>query len=214
MLYSMGKPHTSPPERHLAAVPDLTLPVDLVYSELDALHQAGDMHARADLGTILEFSRLTRASGNAVSSGQPAVTIALPALTELHDTLAGTESGAITNKVPLHDDRLQVGFRGKPDGFGAMGISVDGDSLLVTADSPRLLEGHFIDKSSGKSRVGRAVIGPLASIELMPLPDGQWYVTTKAEDESRVRIGEDGRVVLARTLAKLADVSLGKLARK
>ena len=210
----MTTPHTSPDTPYLTLVPELQPPIDPVAQEMSALHQAGDVHAQADAATIMQFARLAGAPGSTLNNTRPAVTVALPALTELYDTLAVTESGSIANKVPLRDNRLQVGYRGAPEGFGAMNVSVDGASLLITADSPRELEGPFVDTSSGKKRVGRAVIGPLASIELKPLPDGQWHVTTKAEDKTRVRIGDNERVVLARTLAKLADVSLGKLGNK
>ncbi len=144
----------------------------------------------------------------------PSTIVALPVLDVLHQGLEGVAEGHVANKVPLNQGALQVGYRGRPEGFGVLDVTLQGDGIHVTADSPHPLEGPFVDTSSGQKRVGRATIGPLAEIVMLPTDvSGEWAVTVIDAAGERVPVNSDERVIMARTLAKLADVSLGRINR-
>ncbi len=142
--------------------------------------------------------------------------VALPALDSLYSALYSVEGRHISNKVPTNHGAMQVGFRGTPEGFEGMDVAVRGDGLRVITEHPKKLEGPYLesDEVTGEKRIGRVVLGPIASIDVERTENpGVWNVIPRDEEGEPIRVPEGGRVMLARTLAKLADVSQGKISR-
>jgi len=149
-------------------------------------------------------------------SPETGVIVALPALDLLRQALCDGVDGHVANKVPINNGSLQVGFRGAPQSFGAMDVSLTSDGLEVITDQSRPVEGPYvITRHDGTRAVGRATLGPIAKIDLVRDDEpGRWFVQARNERGDVVDVPDEERVVLARTLAKLADVSISKLRKQ
>lgn len=149
-----------------------------------------------------------------VSNSDTVTQVAIPALDSLYAALADTPEQHLSSKVPVNHGAMQVGFRGRPESYEDMDVAIHGGDLRVRNSRQSRLEGPFIDTSGGKRSIGRVVIGPFSSIDVVKTDvNGVWHVIPRDKNGQPVVVPTGGRVMLARTLAKLADVTQGKIKR-
>lgn len=139
--------------------------------------------------------------------------LGIPGLSELQTRLGNGPE--VTSKVPVNNGSLQVGFRGKPESFGSLTVGAHDGILDITVDSARPIEGPtLVEDERGKKHIARAAFGPIGKITLKQDEDGRNWQATLFNGEGEVVDAHRDRVVVARVIAKLLDVTATKLDRQ